>query len=133
VELMALRRAASDIFDENRSMIPVLDELQQRGHRLVLLSNTNMSHIHYIRESYDVLERFDDLVLSYEVRAVKPEPHIFEEALRRIDCAPQECFYTDDISEYVDRGRTFGLQAEVYHDTPSFLSHLRQRGISFNA
>lgn len=132
ISLPALRRAAADIFEENDPMFPVLDRLKQRGHQLVLLSNTNASHIDFIREKYDVLERFDDLILSYEAGAVKPESGIFEEAIRRIDCAPQECFYTDDIPEYVQRGRAFGLQAEVYTDTRSFLSHIGQRGISLS-
>ena len=129
IPLTALRRAAADIFSENASMFPVLDRLKERGHRLVLLSNTNVSHIEYIREKYDVLERFDDLILSYEAAAVKPESPIFEEAIRRIDCAPDECFYTDDIPEYIDQGRALGLQAEVYTDTSSFLSQIEQRGI----
>lgn len=132
VPLTALRRAAADIFEENRSMCPVLDQLKQQGHRLVLLSNTNASHIHFIRETYDILERFDDLVLSYEAGAVKPDSRIYEEALSRIECAPQECFYTDDIPEYVSRGRTFGLQSEVYTNTESFLSQLKQRGLSLH-
>lgn len=129
VPLPALRDAVADIFEENASMFPVLDQFKQRGHRLVLLSNTNASHIRFVRRKYDVLERFDDLILSFETGAVKPESRIFEEALRRIGCAPQECFYTDDIPHYVERGRTFGLQAEVYTDTPSFLSQVEQRGI----
>jgi putative hydrolase of the HAD superfamily len=132
IPLAALRRAAADIFEENVSMFPVLDRLKQRGHRLVLLSNTNASHIHFIRRQYDVLERFDDLILSYETGAVKPESPIFEEALRRIDCAPYECFYTDDIPAYVERGRTFGLQADVYTGTSSFLSQIKQWGITLN-
>lgn len=130
VPLLALRQAAADIFEENRSMMPVLDELKQRGHRLVLLSNTNESHVQFIRETYDVLERFDDLVLSYEAGAVKPDSRIFEEALTRIGCAPQECFYTDDIEDYVELARTFGLQAEVYSDTKTFLNQMRLRGLS---
>lgn len=129
VPLAALRRAAADIFTENHSMSAVLDELKRRGHRLVLLSNTNASHIHFIRESYDILDRFDDLVLSYEARAVKPDFRIFEVAIRRIGCAPQECFYTDDIPEYVETARTLGLQAEVYTDTKTFLSQIERFGI----
>lgn len=132
IPLSGLRSAAADIFEANESMFPVLDRLKERGHRLVLLSNTNASHVHFIQQEFNVLERFDHLILSYETGAVKPEARIFEEALRRIDCAPQECFYTDDIAEYVERGRSFGLQADVYTDTRTFLRQIEKRGIKWS-
>ena len=60
---------------------------------------------------------------------MKPDPRIYEAALDAIACAPGECFYTDDIVENVEHGRGFGLQAEVFIDTQSFLSHLERRNL----
>ena len=129
VPLDKLRWAAADIFTLNSPMDAVLKELKARGHRLVLFSNTNITHIQYVREQYDVLDRFDELVLSYEVGVLKPEDAIFECALDQIECAPEECFYTDDVADYVARGRFHGLQAEVFTTTESFLQQMSERGI----
>lgn len=129
ISLEDLRIATADIFVPNESILPVLDRLKQSGYRLVLLSNTNETHIELIRARYDVLERFDELVLSYQVGAVKPEAKIFETALTKIGCAPKECFYTDDIMEYVEKGRSFGLQAEPFTTTERLVEQLRERGI----
>ena len=129
ISLPDLRRAAADIFVPNETMFPVLDRLKTLGHRLVLLSNTNESHIAFVREHYTVLDKFDDLVLSYEAGAVKPEAKIFEAALAKIQCEPEECFYTDDIAEYVARGREFGMQAEIFTTTERFVEQMRERGI----
>ena len=120
-----LMRAVSDIFTPNESILPVLDELKASGHRLVLLSNTNAAHVAFIQERFDVLTRFDECVLSYEVGAMKPDPPMFEAALRAIQCEPMECFYTDDVGEYVERARGYGLQAEVFIDTRTLLAHLQ--------
>lgn len=125
----ALSRAVGDIFESNVDMLPVLDALRQRGHRLVLLSNTNSTHIDWVRSRFDVLGRFDALVLSYEVGAMKPADAIYEAALRVIDCDPQECFYTDDIPRYVDRGRAFGLQASVFTGAEDLRNELATRGV----
>ncbi len=125
----ALRRAASDIFRLNDSIVPVVDALKSQGFRLVLLSNTSVSHLNWVRQQYDVLERFDHLVTSYEAGAIKPEPPIFEAALAAAQCDPQECFYTDDIAEYVQTARTYGIDAEVFTDTPALAGHLAARGI----
>ena len=129
VERRRLMRAVSNIFTPNETLIPVLDQLKNSGLRLVLLSNTNIAHISYIKQRFDVLARFDHLVLSYEVGAMKPDPPIYEAALQAIHCEPGECLYTDDIVENVERARGFGLQAEVFIDTQTFLSHLEQRNV----
>lgn len=129
MEMTSLIEAGSDIFWINESLLPVLDRLKERGHRLVVLSNTSISHFQFVERQFDVLQKFDDYVLSYEVGAIKPEPKIFEAALKKIDCAPEECFYTDDIAAYVEAGRKFGLQAEIFTDTAKLRRHLEARGI----
>lgn len=127
-----LQTAFADIFTPNETMFPILDELKERGHRLVLLSNTNVMHIEFIRREYQVLEKFDHLILSYEVEAVKPEVAIYQAALRAIECEPEHCFYTDDISEYVVAGREHGLQADIFTTTASFVGQLQSHGIDLS-
>ena len=125
-----LRRAASDIFWLNEPIVPVLDQLKAQGLRLVLLSNTCITHFEWIREHYDVLQRFDACVTSCGAGAIKPEPAIYEAALREIGCEPGDCFYTDDIPKYVTAGRQHGLMAEVFTDVPALLGHLGERGVA---
>lgn len=127
----ALNRAVSDIFfDPTPAMMALLPQLKQLGVRLVLLSNTNLWHVAWIRQQWSVLNAFDHLVLSYEAQAVKPEPAIFQAALAAIDCPPENCFYTDDIAEYIAAGRAHGLQAEVFTTPAAHLAELRRRGLA---
>lgn len=129
VSISALSHAASDIFILNEPMVPVLDELKARGHRLVLLSNTSTFHYEFIRDRFDVLDRFDDFVLSFQVQSIKPESSIFEAALKKIHCDAPDCFYTDDIAKYVETGRSHGLDAEVFTTADRLKQHLSQRGL----
>jgi HAD superfamily hydrolase (TIGR01549 family) len=128
----ALKRAGADIFTLNEPMVPLLDRWKRDGYRLVLLSNTCVTHYEWVREQFDLLDRFDDCVLSYQVGAVKPEAAIFRAALAAIDCPPHECFYTDDIADYVARGRSFGLRAEVFRDVPTLTIRLEELGVKCN-
>ncbi|MCA9020098.1 MAG: HAD family phosphatase [Planctomycetaceae bacterium] len=129
VDFNELLTAGSDIFELNTTIIPVLDSLKSQGYRLVLLSNTCVSHFEFIWNEYEVLQRFDDFVTSYTAGAIKPERAIFECALEKIQCAPEEAFYTDDIPEYISLARQLGLQAEVFTDTESLIQQLGQRDI----
>jgi glucose-1-phosphatase len=129
----AVNDACCDIFTLNDPIVPLVWSLKNRGLRLVLLSNTSPWHVAWVRKCWPVLELFDELVLSYEVGAIKPEAPAFEAALKAIRCRPEECFYTDDIPKYVARGREFGLQAEVFTDVPALRKHLADRGIELAA
>ena len=95
----------------------------------MLLSNTSAFHFEFIQRRWDVLQRFDEFVVSYRVGAIKPEPAIFEAALRAIRCAPQECFYTDDIPAYVEMARSYGLQAEVFTGADELVRQLAARRV----
>jgi putative hydrolase of the HAD superfamily len=129
LDAAALRRAGSDIFSLNAPMVRLLDRWKRDGYRLVLLSNTCVTHYDWVTEHFDLLHLFDHCVLSYQVGAVKPEAAIFQAALDTIECAPEECFYTDDIEEYVASARTYGLHAEVFRDIPTLTRQLERLGV----
>lgn len=130
VSRSALQQATGDIFEPIPGMQEFVSQIRSQGLRLVLLSNTCSTHIDWIRQQYALLDHFHDLVLSYEVRLAKPDPAIYELVLERIDCAPADCFYTDDIPDYVTAARAFGIQAEVFTGPTAFREHLHQRGIT---
>ena len=106
----------------------VLASLAAR-YRLVLLSNTNRIHFQMIRENYTLLRHFHELVLSYEVHAMKPEPAIFRAAIEKAGCRPEECFYTDDIASFVEAARTVGLDAVQFESPAQIEREMQARGI----
>ena len=118
--------ALSDIFIPNLEIFPVVKELKAKGHRLVLLSNTNEKHVHFIRSHYDILDVFDKFILSYEVGACKPHPLIYQRALQE---AQGKTFYTDDIPAYIAAGRKAGLDAELFINVALLKEQLKARKI----
>lgn len=112
------------------TLIPdsLVEQLASR-YRLVLLSNTNAIHFDMIRRSYPILRHFDELVLSYEVKAMKPHPDIYRAAIERAGCRPEECFYTDDIAAYVDGAKRMGIDAVQFENAEQLQAEMRTRGI----
>jgi putative hydrolase of the HAD superfamily len=96
-------------------------------YRLVLLSNTNAIHFDMIRDRYPLLRHFHALVLSHEVGAMKPSPAIYEKAVEAAGCRPEECFFTDDIPEYVEGARQFGIDAVRFESAGQIEAELRKR------
>jgi glucose-1-phosphatase len=114
------------------TLIPdaMLERLSRR-YRMLLLSNTNAIHFSMIRERYPFIRHFDDLVLSHEVKAMKPSPVIYREAIARAGCAAEECFFTDDIAAYVEGARKEGIDAVQFVSLEKLQEDLRSRGIEW--
>ena len=120
----------SSIFTDTLVPESLLEGLKSR-YRLVLLSNTNAIHFEMIRERYSLLRHFDALVLSYEVKAMKPQPAIYRAAIERAGCRAEECFYTDDIAEYVAGARAIGIDAVQFQGAERLADEMRARGIEW--
>jgi FMN phosphatase YigB (HAD superfamily) len=100
-----------------------------RTHRLVLLSNTNPIHFEGVRERYPLLRHFNGFVLSHEVKAMKPSPVIYRKAIEVAGCSPGECFFTDDIAEYVEGAKSMGIDAVQFESAAQIREELRRRGV----
>ena len=103
-------------------------DLHQR-YRLVLLSNTNALHYEMLEPRLPVLKHFDDYTLSYLLGTQKPSPAIYRDAVVKAGCAPDECFYTDDIQEYIDGAKAVGLQAAQFRGLVPLVANLRAAGV----
>jgi glucose-1-phosphatase len=129
VDYEEFRAIWSSIFTDILIPESMLEGLGRR-YRLVLVSNTNALHFEMIRETYgQLLRHFHHLVLSYEVRAMKPQPEIFQVAVERAGCRPEECFYTDDIAAYIEAARRMGIDAVAFESREQLEGEMRRRGI----
>jgi len=120
----------SSIFTDTLLPESMLEGLKAR-YRLLLLSNTNAIHFAMIRRNYPLLRHFDDLILSYEVKAMKPQPAIYRAAIERARCEPGECFYTDDIAEYVAGAQAMGIDAVQFEGAERLTEEMKMRGIGW--
>ena len=119
----------SSIFLPETLVPDELVEKLKRKYRVMVLSNTNAIHFDQVWATYPILRQFDHLILSHEVKALKPEPAIYAAALAEARAEPGECFFTDDIAAYVEGARQAGMQAEQFLGYEKLLGDLRGRGV----
>jgi putative hydrolase of the HAD superfamily len=128
-----LASAASDIFELNGSIVPVVAQLHQARYRLGVLSNTCENHWTYCLQRFALLhETFSVFALSYELHAMKPGAAIFHAAAQLAGVRPEEIFFCDDIAGHVAGARAVGIDAVQYTSTPELVGELRKRGLRFN-
>lgn len=124
----ALTLAASDIFELNTGMLPVIGQLQAAGHRMGILSNTCAGHWEHCLARFPLLrEAFSVYALSYELKAAEPDPAIYLEAARLAGVKPNEVFYTDDLLVNVEGARAVGFDAVLYSSTAQLIRDLHER------
>lgn len=126
----ALLLAASDIFELNVPIVPLLSELRERGHRLGILSNTNESHWNLITDGRFpiVQDFFERYALSYEMRSAKPDLASYQIAAELVGVAPEEIFFTDDRIENVESAREAGFDAVQFVGGEALREELSSRG-----
>ncbi len=56
-------------------------------------------------------DAFDVMIISAEVKAMKPDARIFEIALEKLAALPSESVFLDDFPENVQAARSVGMQA----------------------
>jgi glucose-1-phosphatase len=129
----AFSLAFDDIFTPIDSMLPVIAQLHQAGHRMGILSNTCDGHWNHCLRRYCILrELFSIYTLSFQVGAMKPDATIFRKAAEMAGFQPEEIFYTDDIPGHVAGARSVGLDAVMYTSTAELVQELRRRGVELN-
>jgi glucose-1-phosphatase len=104
----------------------------KKRYRLVLLSNTNAMHFEMLERTYPILRQFENRVLSHLVGAQKPSPLIYQKAVELAGCRPEECFFTDDIAEYVEAARKMGIDAVQFVSADQLRDELARRNVRWD-
>ena len=117
-----------DVFARNQPVIDLYKRLKGR-YKLILLSNTDPLRFGFVREHFPDILFFDDYVLSYEVRALKPDPEIYRAALKKAGTPPASCVFIDDMEENIRAAAALGLNTVLYKPDTDLEKELRALGI----
>jgi glucose-1-phosphatase len=117
-----------DIFTPIGSTQDLIRSLKGK-YRLGLLSNTNEWHyLRHIRK-VPVFPLFDTVTLSFEVGALKPEPEIYLDALRKLSLPPEACVFIDDIGKYAEGAAEVGIRGIRYTGHAELVRELSGLGV----
>jgi HAD superfamily hydrolase (TIGR01509 family) len=106
----------------------LLKNLKER-YPLILVSNTNESHVTFISRRYTVLEYFHHRILSHEVGSLKPDYGIYRAAIEASGKAPEALFFADDREENIEAARELGIQAHLFRSPAGLVEALKEAGV----
>lgn len=126
--------AASDIFEVNREIIPLITQLRAVSFPMGILSNTCPAHWDFLcqPEFAALYELFDKYILSYEAGSMKPDRKIYDDAIDLAGVPASRIFFVDDREENVQGAIDAGIDAHLFTSALDVYRLLEQRGVSLN-
>jgi len=106
-----------DIFVPIQPMIDLQSALRRKGMPTYVFSNTNDLAVRHIRRAFPFIADFNGYILSYEHRAMKPDPKLYQVVEERSGRRGPEILYLDDRPENVTAGAARGWQT-ILHQSP---------------
>jgi len=107
--------------------IRIMNGLRARGHRVVILSNTNRLHQRFWPSQYpEVQSAADKLYLSQEMGMRKPEARIYQHVLSEEGFTADQAIFFDDNQENIDAAQALGIQSVPVFDAttiPAFFAN----------
>lgn len=107
--------------------IRIMNGLRARGHRVVILSNTNRLHQRFWPSQYpEVQSAADKLYLSQEMGMRKPEARIYQQVLSEEGFTADQAIFFDDNQENIDAAQALGIQSVPVFDAttiPAFFAN----------
>ncbi|MDB5204637.1 MAG: family phosphatase [Candidatus Taylorbacteria bacterium] len=128
-----IKSTKQEILDEidqfcilDRQLVEVAQKLKSKGYKIALLSNANNSIFNrkVYKDYPEFKELFDKIVISSEVKMLKPDPEIYLYTLDFIDSKPEEAIFVDDNIHNVEAAEQLGIKSFVYTDVQSFIQYL---------
>ncbi len=119
----------ADIFTEMPAMTALHAALRRQGIPTYIFSNTNDLAMEHIRRSFPFFANFDGYILSYEVRAMKPDTKIYEALEALTGNRGAEILYLDDRPENVAAGAARGWQVILQTDPAQSRAAIEQLGL----
>jgi putative hydrolase of the HAD superfamily len=90
------------------------------------LSNYGETPYKYAREHFSYFGEADGIVISSEVKMIKPEPGIYQYLIDTYELNPEETVFLDDRADNIAVAESFGIHGIVFKDYEQGVSELER-------
>lgn len=107
----------------------ILRDLRRRF-RLIALTNTNELHAQIWKSRYaSVLQHFEKVFCSHEIKARKPEQRAYEIVLSYLNLNPREVIFLDDNPEFVSAASRVHMTGVLVGSREQLINELNRHGV----
>lgn len=100
-----------------------------KKYKVYYLSDNVRERVDRINNKYNFLEWFEDGIFSHEVGVRKPNPAIYEYALKKANAQPETTIFIDDKQSALDPAKEMGITTILFEDPVKLRESLVQLGV----
>jgi 2-haloacid dehalogenase len=112
--------------------VDILYRLKSSGLRLFGLTNWSAEKFSLVRQKYPFFKLFEEIIVSGEVKIIKPDPAIFHILLQKHQLRPEECLLVDDTPKNVTSAREIGFRTHLFTNPSRLEQELASMGLLLN-
>jgi 2-haloacid dehalogenase len=109
--------------------VHILAELRARKVPVYALSNWSAETFPLSLKRFDFLSWFEGILLSGDVRLLKPDPRIFQVFFETYSIDPADAVYIDDLKPNVEAAAALGMHGIVFTDPLALRNELVKLGL----
>lgn len=94
--------------------VEILRELKEKGYKLYALSNWNADLFKQTEADFPFLHLFDGIILSGEVKMVKPNIEIYTLLLHQFSIKPEQALFIDDRKDNIKAAQELGIRSILF-------------------
>jgi len=115
-----------DLVKINDRLVNFIKELKE-NYKVILLSNASDTYLRKILNRYELISLFDEIIISSEVKLVKPGNEIYQLALDRMQVKPEESVMIDDNIVNINGAENAGMDGILYTDIDNLKKALTEK------
>jgi HAD superfamily hydrolase (TIGR01509 family) len=128
-EVQAVVDAAPASLTPLPGTVALLERLKRAGRRLHFLSNMPAPFAEHLERTHAFMAWFESGVFSSRAKVNKPEPAIFDQAIRQFGLAAPQVLFVDDHGPNVEAAKALGWQAVQFTGPAALERELNARGL----
>ena len=109
--------------------VDILRALKEADYHLYGMTNWSSEKFYRVRSKYEFFSWFEKIVVSGEVKLIKPDRRIFDLFLATIDRTAAECVYIDDLAANVVAAAGLGFQVIRFESSGQLKTDLQHLGL----
>lgn len=114
-----------------KPMVKMMKKLKNDGHNLYLFANVPQEIFTSLKKTHpEIIQLFDGVVISSQVKMVKPDPNIFKYLISKHKLTPEKCIIIDEQKESIHIAQELGMKGIVYKKPQKVACKMKKFGIT---
>ena len=109
--------------------VDIMKELKEKNINIYGLTNMPTECYYYLKENYEFLNLFEDIVASGLEKVAKPDKKIYNILLDRNDLQANSCVFIDDVEKNVKGGEEVGIKGIHFTNPENLRKELIKLGL----